>query len=191
MTSTVKNADSSIRTPDRPMDFTGDEFMNGALWTWGLFNAVIPMGVLASMLWSLSTSSGWSWTSAGPQTIGYAIIVCGIVVVVSLVLVPLGLALTWPFARLLRRVRPVPVHLLAYTLIGAGIGVLYLAAVGGLSTFGTVNTYTILVATPAVAITIATPLGWWLSARRALRKDRGLLSAGVDEDAAVEDAAAQ
>lgn len=199
MTSPPPASGPGTRTPEHPMDFSRDELTNGALWTWALFNAIIPLGVLASMLWSLPTSSGWSWSTTGLQIVGFVIIVCGVVALTSLVLMPFGLLAAWPIARLLRRVRAVPLHVSVYTLLGAGIGLLYLAvtgSLGALGALGEVNSYTILLATPAVAITIATPLGWWLTARRALRKDAGLIRtrAAVDAvagDAATEDAAAE
>lgn len=189
MTAPARRPDPTVRTSDRPMAFSTEEFMNGGLWTWALFCGLVPVGILASMLWSLPSSAGWSWTADDLQVIGFLIMFSGLTAVVALVLMPVGLVLTWPFARLLVRVRSIPIHVVIYTLLGAAIGLLYLAVSGGLGALGVVNTYTILATTPAVAITFAVPLGWWLTARRALRKDAGLLRPRADVDAIIEDAA--
>lgn len=180
----------SIRTDERPMAFTGEELGAGALRTWILFCALVACGILAAMLWNLPGSTIGSWSEITFQMISAVAIGSGVVALVALLLLPVGLMLTWPIASLLRRVRRLRVHIAVYTLLGGAIGGIYLAVSRAVEAIGAVPSYTILLLTPAVAITVATPLGWWLTARRALRKDVGLLPSGdVDEDAAVEDSA--
>ncbi|MEV4735029.1 MULTISPECIES: hypothetical protein [unclassified Microbacterium] len=187
MTAQTPAPDASMRTPERPMAFSTDELLNGGLLTWLLFCGLVPVGILASMLWALPSATQPLWSDW--LISGLAILVISVIVaIVSLVLVPFGILLVRPIALALRRVRAMPVHVTAYTVLGAAIGALYLTVIGTIPSLTEVNTYTILITTPAVAITIATPLGWWLSARRALRKDAGLVRTRADEDAVVEDA---
>lgn len=188
MTAQPLAPDPSIRTPQRPMAFHSDELLNGGLRTWLLFCGIVPLGIVASMLWALPTAAPPLWTDW--LISGFAVLVISVIVaVVSLVILPFGILVVRPLALALRRVRAMRVHVAAYTALGASFGALYLAVIGTIPSLTEVNSYTILITTPAVAITIATPLGWWLTARRALGKDAGLVRSAVDGDALVEDAA--
>ncbi|WP_372968573.1 hypothetical protein [Microbacterium sp.] len=180
----------SVRTPEHPMAFTRDELLSGALTTWVLFLALLPAGLLLAAIAAIPGSSGFDLGAVGLLAVMVLVVVV-VAGVVALLLLPFVLLAVWPLATALHGVRPIAIHLLCYTLIGAGLGYAYLAIFGGpdaswfLSPAGAVT-----FGTPAIAVTLAVPLGWWLTARRALRRDAGLLPRSrrrIDHDAATED----
>jgi len=180
----------TARTAEHPMAFTRDELLAGALTTWVLFLALLPAGLLVAAIAAIPGSSGFDLAAVGSLAVGLLVVVV-VAGIVALLLLPFALLAVWPLAALLRRVRPIAIHLLCYTLIGAGLGYAYLAILGGpdaswfLSPAGAVT-----FGMPAVAVTLAVPLGWWLTARRALRRDAGLLPRSrrrIDHDAATDD----
>lgn len=182
--------ESTVRTPEHPMAFTRDELLSGALTTWVLFLALLPAGLLVAAIVAIPGSSGFDLGAFGSAVVGLLVVVV-VAGIVALLLLPFALLAVWPLASARRGVRPIAVHLGCYTLIGAGLGYAYLAILGGpddswfLSPAGALT-----FGMPAIAVTLAVPLGWWLTARRALRRDAGDLPRPrrrIDQDAAAED----
>lgn len=68
-------------------------------------------------------------------------------------------------AHALRRVRSIPVHLAAYTGVGAAIGLAYCLAVTGGNPLAAWPAAAAFLLPPAVASTVAVPLGWYCNLR--------------------------
>jgi hypothetical protein len=171
---------STPRSSEYPMAFTEREFMRGALWAWGMFLILYPLSWAASLAPSYmdpkGAFSGFVW---GLSIGSISLIVAG----------PIGLVVmalcTWPFrwiGRALQRVRSFTVQLLLYCAIGTGFGLG--AAFISETLFGAFGGIRIGIAAGA-----AIPLGWLITARRALRDDRRPPATRLDADAAFEDSA--
>ncbi|WP_243225579.1 hypothetical protein [Microbacterium sp. CIAB417] len=177
----------TARTAAEPMAVSRDELLRGALCVWGLFVGLFAAGIALLFIWlslgtppSLSTFGFLLWIG------GYSILIAAAVAAfAAAVFTPL----VWGLARALRRQRRVGVHASAYVLLGT-----VLAALAGVMTNLMVPGKTDLILIAAVSALIAVPLGWWLTARAALRRDRGILSrrerrGRIDVDMIAEDAA--
>lgn len=188
--STERPSDEPVRTPEQPMAFRRDEVLGGGLTTWLLFVVLLPIGILLSSLAHIPSSSGWPTVgSVWDMTLLLAVVtvVGGIV---ALFVLPFAVLIAWPIANTLRRVRSIPVHVLIYTALGVVVGITYLAITHGPQLQAPIALGGVIATMPALAVAIAVPLGWWLTARRALRKDAGLTSRRtrrVDDDALHED----
>ena len=153
------------RTAELPMAFTVAEFVRGAVAAWVAFL------VLA--------------------TAAYAAVIQGYVVVATAFYVPwsLGAALVgspaaYLLGRSLRRVRRIAVHIAAFAALGAAVGLA--ATIVFVAVYGHGNGGTLYYVVNLALSVIAVPLGWYWTARRALRHPRPR----VDPDAMAEDAAA-
>ncbi|REJ05415.1 hypothetical protein DY023_09150 [Microbacterium bovistercoris] len=162
------------------MAFTEQEFMRGALWAWLMFLILLPLMFATSLVpWSTDPKSAFGGFVWGLTIGGFALIFAA---PVSLVVMALG---TWPFrwvGRALQRVSSFAAHMLAYCALGVAFGIGAAFATACLS-----------VPSGGVAVGFASgaaiPLGWAITARRALRDDRRPPSLRVDVDAAFEDRA--
>ncbi|MCR2814606.1 hypothetical protein [Microbacterium jiangjiandongii] len=152
------------RTDLLPMAFTTAEFVRGAMAAW--------IGFIAF------------------ATCGYALVLQAFVVVAAVFYLPwsvgaliVGAPAAYLLGWSLRRIRPMIVHVLAFGALGAGIGLVATALfllVRGDGDGGALY-YLVNVALSAVCV----PLGWYWTARRALRPRVG----AIDHDAVAEDAA--
>jgi len=160
------------------MAFTEREFMRGALWAWLAFLILLPLTLATSVvLWSTDPKTAFGGFIWGLTIGGFALIFAA---PISLIVMALG---TWPFrwvGRSLRRVRSFAAHILVYCALGVafGTGAAFATAtlsflVGGVAT--------------GFAAGAAIPVGWAITARRALRDDRAPVAPPKDTDAAFED----
>lgn len=174
----------SPRTAERPMAFTGPEFVRGAFAAWGLFNGLAPLvlagsGVVAELAAGRPTGAGWA-----PLVLLLAPMFLVPWSLGSLLLVgaPLALAIGLGLARIPRR----SIHLAAFACLGALVGALTTMAYVWFSTLpqpGTVYSTPrptlaeqladqwLLVLLFAAGTALAVVLGWRWTAMRALRAD--------------------
>lgn len=175
----------SPRTTAEPMAFTRDELLGGALRTWALF-VVLFVGCLLVALVGASWGSGASAIGFVVIVVGYAALICAVIAAfATVVLIPA----IWLLGRALRRERHLAVHLSVYTILGAAV-----AAAAAASAHLIGRGHPGLTMAVAAAALVAVPLGWWLTARTALRRDRGVLPRHprrerVDVDMLAEDSA--
>lgn len=154
----------SPRTDAAPMAFTAREFLRGAISAWGwfiVFSTVAHIPLAGYYFWLvLFFIVPWS---LGALLVGS----------------PLAYGLGWG----MRGIPSVPVHAAMFALFGAVVAITTTAlavllpglSLGGLS----VANYAFSITAVCVASAVAVPLGWWQSARRALRRDREELRAGT------------
>ena len=178
---------SSPRTPQEPMAFTPIEFGRGAVLAWCVFMALLLGALIVFALGDLVREGIHGDTVHVESSLGIALLVvvyAGFLGgAMGLVAMALGMPFAWLLGRSLRRVRRTVVHVLAYAAFGALAGSL---AVGALHLSGAHLLGPLAISLGGVLI--AVPTGWWFSARRALREDRGLItpqhpSLGPDEQA--------
>lgn len=162
----------SPRTADEPMAFTPLDLAKGALWAWLAFMILLELGLMVFAIIAQASAPSGAFLATGYAIIlmlGYsALYAGGIGMVVTVVVTPVA----WMLGRMLRRHKAIRLHLLAYTALGgmiAGLAAGYLTAIGW--------NVAIAVQHPVVAIcfaatVISVPIGWWISARGALRDHR-------------------
>ncbi|UYO98576.1 hypothetical protein OED01_07685 [Microbacterium sp. M28] len=175
----------SPRTSEEPMAFTRDEFSAGALRSWALF---VGLFVGLFSLRTITMSGGAPLAALGFVAVvsGWVALLCAAISAIGLVVLMPAL---WLVARSLRRERRIVVHAVVYVLVGIGVA----AGAAALAHFfadGILD----LTGITAVAAAVAVPVGWWLTARRALLRDRGIISrrrrrTRVDPDMLAEDTA--
>ena len=178
----------SPRSAERPMAFTYGELARGALIAWGAFVVLLLIAFFVPTLMIPGALTGQYVLSSLLVMTSVIIIYGGLF---SFVAMLVGSPLAWLIARTLTRVRAIPVHVAIFFLLGAVIGVLAILVLGLVfpnSVDGIQWPISALIIVPAA---LAVPFGWWRSARRALRKDRGAHRPRVtnaDPDALYEDA---
>lgn len=182
---------TTVRTREEPMAFTRDEFGRGAWWSWFTFMTLLGFGLSAysiSIQASASSDSLVVVLYVMVLFLGYGALIGGVVsLTVMIVLSPVA----WMIGRALRRARALALHIAVYTLLGVAIAALAVAAllVYGWDPGATLGNPVILIC--LVATVASVPTGWWISAHRALREDRGVhrrhLSSRRDVDALFED----
>ncbi|WP_102192206.1 hypothetical protein [Microbacterium aurantiacum] len=173
------------------MAFTRDELARGAFSAWGIFMGLMLGGLIIMFIGSgfqSAPTSGWGSLIGTALGIGlFAGIIGG---VISLLAMALGMPVAWLLGRALRRVAALGIHLLVYSAFGIVIGAAAMWAVSLLFPGGVIeNSVGWIVAGSAF---VAVPAGWWLTARSALREDRGWARrrrSAADRDAEFEDAA--
>jgi hypothetical protein len=183
-------ASSPVRTAEKPLAFTDAELLRGGFTAWVVFMVLLVIGetVHLAMLYPRSALE-----SAPEHLLGLLFVLLMIALVggvVAAFVVPFGIAIVLPIALALRRVRSARVHLAVYALLGAALGGAYLVAFRGGRPFDPVIPWDYFVVIPAASATLAIPLAWWWTARRALRIDAGLLTPRPrrqDPDAECED----
>ncbi|WP_314647648.1 hypothetical protein [uncultured Microbacterium sp.] len=181
----------TLRTPQQPMAFTPDELLRGGGTVWLIFVLLLSAAVLVSAVAS-SVLNGASPTDLDPWLLTAPIVVAIFAGIPAGVVMVFGMLGVRPLATAMRRVRSIPVHLAVYTSLGLLIGALYLSVATGGSVFRVVDSppWGFLTVSPALAATVAVPLGWWLTMRRARRDDaRALRAVGAaqrDPGAAVD-----
>jgi hypothetical protein len=164
-------AAASPRTDAEPMAFSRSELLRGAMGAWGWY--LLSVAALSVI-----------WIPALPIVMVYA-------TPVSLLAV-----LVWsPFASMLgtalRRVRRIAIHVIAFGLFGAVVGIttmsVFFSAMSGFDDASWSGA--VFFAPYALTPMFTVPFAWWRAARRALRSDRGEMPAPErDPDAAAEDA---
>ncbi|MFE6255616.1 hypothetical protein [Agromyces sp. NPDC057865] len=151
----------SLRTAERPMAFTFGEFMRGAFfacgWFWLFSLACFP--IAAAMGWyDLAT---WVTATFYTAVLGGVIVVPAAMLAALIVWSPIAYVLGWS----LRRVGSFRAHLTAFAALGLVIGTTSASAV-----FLVFFTAQPAGAIPfAVAAALAVPLGWYRTARFAVR----------------------
>lgn len=110
------------RTPQRPMAFAPEDLWRGAGAAWCVF-----MAILLSAIAALTVPAGDIAVTA--LALGYAVVIGGLIALAAmLVFAPVA----WLLGRALVRVRFRAVHILAFTTLGAGVGLtvvlLYIAS---------------------------------------------------------------
>lgn len=181
------------RTPSEPMAFTPAELWRGARNTWCVFMVLLISGLILMLV--MSTVFVGHGVLSLPIliafAIGYAAVIGG---GVSLIVMLAGVPIAGLIGKGLQREPRVRVHLLAYSLLGLSLGVLTVVVAALLVGTGRIQD---LIGNPLILIiagsaTVAVPLGWWRSARRALLEDRGITvrqrAPRPDPDALAEDA---
>lgn len=171
----IQHDRSSPRTASEPMAFTDEELLRGACSAWVIFMALLLIGTTASITPGI-VAEGWSPSLL--TGIGFVLLLDLYVLVIggilSAIVMALGLVIAKPLGLLLRRVRPLWAHLLAYTALGFAIAIGYVAIIRSLGMLSASSTLDLLFLIPAFAVVIAVPLGWWRTAHLSLREDRGL-----------------
>lgn len=162
----------TLRTPKQPMAFTPDELLRGGGTVWLIFVLLLSAAVLFSAVAS-SVRNGVGLTDLDPWLLTVPIVVAIFAGIPAGIVMVFGMLGVRPLATALRRVRSVPVHLAVYTSLGLLIGALYLCVATGGNVFRIVDSppWGFLTVSPALAATVAVPLGWWLTMRRARRDD--------------------
>lgn len=182
------------RTANEPMAFTPAELWRGARNTWCVFMALMVSGLILMMVIStaLVGNGALSLPILIAFTVGYASVIGG---GVSLIVMIAGAPVAGLIGKSLRREPRVRVHLLVYSLLGLSIGALTVIVSALLLDTGRIQDLlrNPLILIVACSATLAIPLGWWASARRALREDRGITvrrrrAPRPDPDAIAEDA---
>jgi hypothetical protein len=175
------------------MAFGPDELLRGGFATWVIF-MILMLGGYGSSIVVSAIASGTGVGMVVTGLLGVLFIGGFFVGFISSIVMVFGVLLARPVGLLLRRVRSIPVHLAAYTALGILVGLGYAAVVGQGRLPSVTHAWDLLMLYPGIAATIAVPLGWWWTARRALREDAGLVRRRprrrVDADAEAEDAAA-
>ncbi|WP_300265777.1 hypothetical protein [Microbacterium sp.] len=168
-----------IRTPEKPMGFTGAEFCRGALAAWLLFMAILTVYLTVSA----ALQSGGAWGSPLSMIALYLMfgvpiggIVSGVVTLVTAPLVHL-------FARRLAHTSRLSIHALAYAAIGALLGLV----VGGVAALVAQSDLAVVFSTwfpwfVAAVCAVSIVGGWGWTVWRVTRPRR------ADPDALVEDA---
>lgn len=167
----------SPRTPARPMAFTMEEFINGALLAWGLTLLLLPVLLFAVLSIGCPTevsSVPCSISDVSSRLIGaIALSLAGAVASVPafflFVLPAHALNRTWE-----RSAHPA-VHITVNAVLGLAVGAT--GSFGALFALGIVGLSALavpVVLSSAVAATIAFPLAWRFTAARALNADRGI-----------------
>lgn len=162
----------SPRTDAEPMAFTPDEFLRGAVAAWLAFNLLFDLLYAAMAI--VTSDPRWGPLTA---TLGVLLIYAvPIALVVSGVVTLLLCGAAWWLGRLLRRHRRPAVHVIAFAMLGAAIGLL---AVG---TFELVTARSLDLGNGLALITIASsaaalPLGWAWTVRRSRRAEAGTAQA--------------
>ena len=183
----------SPRTAVEPMAFTRDELGRGAFCAWAIFMALMQGGLTIWMLagsglttMSFSPVSWWSTLVGTVLLVGiYAGLIGG---VISLLVMVLCLPVAWLLGQALQRAPVLGLHLLAYSALGVVVGAAARGAVWLLFPGGGIENPVGWIV--AISAAVAVPAGWWLTARRALREDRGSVrrrSGAPDADAEFED----
>jgi hypothetical protein len=152
------------------MAFSGAEFTRGVLIAWVIFVALsevayvislrIPVPGLVYEEFNGMSGEALFWN----RVLTFPLLCLPSSGVIALLFTPIGLLL----GNLLRRVHPLPVHLLAYAALGSAIGLLWLAV----CRFGCIDPLGPLGLGIGLSIAVAVPLGWLSTALIALRGDR-------------------
>lgn len=167
---------ASPRTPERPMAFTTEEFVNGALLAWGLTILLLPVLMFPAMSIFMCTTRNSS-SSCSIADISSQLVGAGMLTLAGAVLsIPTFLLFVLPaygLNRVSERAPRAAVHISVNAALGLTVG-----AVGSFLApmfMGTTGLLTITLPS-AVAGAIAFPLAWSFTAARALRNDRGLVA---------------
>lgn len=185
-------ASSPVRSPEKPMAFTNDEFLRGGITAWLVFMALLVCGEAVHLNLMMAPGSGFSVPEHAMALLLSVFGVALIAAFVSGVALPVGLALVLPVARAMSRVRSIAVHLALYVALGLAVAGAYVAACtrGQLSLSFPLSAWDYFLIIPAASALSAIPIAWWWTARRALRIDAGLIAPRrrrADPDAAYED----
>lgn len=182
----------TLRTPQQPMAFTPDELLRGGGTVWLIFVLLLSALVVVSAVTS-SVLNGADLTDLDPSLLIAPFVVAIFAGIPAGIVMVFGMLGVRPLATAMRRVRSIPVHLAVYTSLGLLIGMLYLTVATGGNVLRIVDylPWGFLFISPALAATVAVPLGWWLTVRRARRDDaralRAVASFPRDSDASSED----
>ncbi|GAA1611961.1 hypothetical protein [Leucobacter chromiireducens] len=168
-------ARSSVRSARFPMDFTFDELVPGVIVAFVLYQALlIGTLILAQMVTALATWLAGTATFA-PPTLEDAMYLLPVfmfsLMASAFACVTYGPALAWLLGKLLRSQSNKWVHRVAFTGLGAAVGVLtelglIASSAGGISAVNLGDPIFLLMAAPAA---LAVPLGWEYASSRALR----------------------
>lgn len=165
-------APQSPRTAQEPMAFSPLDLAKGALWVWLVFLGIVGLGLTVFAIAIQARAPSAAFFATGYAIIlflGYsALYAGGIGLVATVALTPVA----WILGRLLRHRRSIRLHILAYTALGcavAGLAAAYLTVIGRNVPVALPHP---VVALCFIATVISVPIGWWLSARVALKDDR-------------------
>lgn len=171
------------RTSEEPMAFTRDESWAAALRSWGVFLLLICTAMSAavvstpgmapgffSSLWVLLLTSFWTSVLGGA---------------VSAVMMLCALPVARRIGHGLRTQPRIGVHIATYAGLGAvtgalaGVLVAWVPSLGAYASASSVIGFALL---GAAFTAPSTALGWWLTARKALRADARFMNADTEKD---------
>jgi hypothetical protein len=172
------------RSATQPMAFTSDELLRGGCATWVIFMMLlIGAGAISSIGSAIDASqknlsSGSDIASTVSLALVFLLIVGIFGGIIAAIVMVFGVLIARPIGYAMRRVRSIPLHLLVYSGLGLVVAALYLTVISSghplaVLTYG-ISSGTIFILFPGIAAAVAVPLGWWWTARRALREDAGL-----------------
>lgn len=174
----------SPRSPQRPMAFTGAEFLRGGVWAIGIFIVALPWVTFIG-------SSSFAGESATPGRTEFAIVPYVMLLagaIAGFVYVTYGSALAYLLGRALRSTRRRSVHRVCFAALGLLIGYVTLmltdlagiTMVSGSAGAGAPSMLSALISVAAGASVLA---GWEITSAKALRADAWMLR---DRDASTE-----
>lgn len=141
------------------MHFTRREFWRGAWSAWAIFMIILTGALIAIGI----VQSGYPWGSAFSSVLLFLVYGIPIGAVVSLLVMLAGSPLAWGLGRLLAATDHVVAHLLAFAVLGGGLG----AAVVGTTILGHPPAPVAAVVIAACALSVAGGWSWtfWRSRR--------------------------
>ena len=155
---------TDVRTAAAPMAFTGREFARGAFGAWVIFMV---------LLFAALVISGFADRPDSPFSLIFVLLLYGIPIgaIVSAVVTLVCSPVAWFIGRALRRQQQLPMHIAAYLLLGATIGVLVIAGSVQINqgdvpdTFSTGSPWIV-----AAICAVSVAGGWGYTVRRAVRE---------------------
>ncbi|MEZ3161013.1 hypothetical protein AB1K54_10775 [Microbacterium sp. BWT-B31] len=175
----MSTVEPTPRTDAEPMAFTKDEFLLGTLASWLAFNLVFDTVLTGAAIATFNPL----WGPLGASIVALVVYAVPIALVVSGIVALLLCSAAWWLGRLLRRVRSLLVHAVAYATLGTAIGVLVVGSFQ-LVVAGSLNLGNWLAQITLVGSAAALPLGWGWSVWRCRRIEAGKARAprrGIDE----------
>lgn len=177
-------AASANGSTDEPMAFTADDFLRGTAASWIAFNILFTV-VLTT---AATVTFNPLWGPMGASVFALLVWAVPIALVVSGVVTLLLCGAAWALGRLLRRQASVVVHVGAYALLGAAIGMIVVSGYQLITTCALDLGSWLALITIACSVA-ALPLGWaWAVVRARGHARRPPRSPRPDSDEAVEDA---
>lgn len=165
------------------MAFSSDDALRGAGTIWVTFLVLLATGVALSIVIpaAFTVPSAAAMGSAVQGALIAGFMAAAVALLPAAVVMAVGAPIGMLLGSALRRVRSLTVHLIVYTGLGLVIGGAAEYVFTGWRFFEP-GWLGYVPSVPAVAATLAVPLGWWLNARHLLRGDALIASADTADE---------